>query len=296
MKVLSIGECTLDHFGLVDRFLDPGMKVEMSKFSVQGGGAAATASVLLARWGVETGFIGKVGDDPRGAQIEATLAEEGVDTSGLIHETDAISQFSFISLEGKSGERKMQFTDGTVDPLGADELDVDRIGEAELLVIDGLQPESQLHAIRAAGERGVPVLLDASDMDPSRAELAERSDYLITSERFASRFTGVGQLDAICESLLSVGPETVAVTLGDEGVVAATEGRDRLVREHAFEVDVTDTTGSGDIFAGAFAYGVVQGWSLERATQFANVTAGLSVAGIGARGAIPTFSEVESRL
>ena len=37
MSVLSIGECTLDHFGLVERFLDPGLKVEMSKFSVQGG-------------------------------------------------------------------------------------------------------------------------------------------------------------------------------------------------------------------------------------------------------------------
>lgn len=292
MKVLGIGECTLDHFGLVERFLDPGMKVEMSKFSVQGGGAAATALVVLARWGVDTGFVGKVGDDPRGAQIEATLAEEGVETSGLIHEDAAISQFSFITLENRSGERKMQFTRGTVSALEPGEIDVGRLDDAELLLVDGIQPKAQIRAMREAQKRNVPVLLDASDMEPSRADLVENSDYLMTSERFASRFTGVGQLDAICESLLEVGPQTVAVTLGDEGVVAAEEGRGGLVRESSHEVDVTDTTGSGDIFAGAFAYGILQDWSLEQTTRAANITAGISVSGMGARGSIPTLAEV----
>jgi len=296
MRVLGIGECTLDHFGLVERFLDPGMKVEMSKFSVQGGGAAATATVVVARWGIETGFVGKVGGDPRGAQIEATLAEEGIDTSGLIREADAVSQFRFTTLEWQSGERKMQFTRGTVPPLEASEVDREAIRRADLLLVDGLQPEVQLRAVRVAREMEIPTVLDASDMDPSRTELVERSDYLITSERFASRFTGVGQLDSMCGSLLSLGPRVVAVTLGDEGVVAAEQRREGLVRVDSHEVEVTDTTASGDIFAGAFAYGVLQGWSLGKTTRVANAAAGLSVAGIGGRGSIPTLEEVRSRL
>lgn len=296
MEVLGIGNCTLDHFGIVERFLDPGMKVQMSKFSVQGGGAAATAAVVLARWGVETAFIGKVGDDLRGQQIEATLAEEGIDTSGLVHEDEAVSQFSFISLESSSGQRQMMFTEGTVSDIAAEEVDRSDLDGAELLLVDGLEPEAQLELMRGAQERGVPVILDASDMEPSRSDMIELSDYVMASERFASRFTGVGELDHICESLLELGPKTVAITLGDEGVVGAQEGDDELVRERSYGVEVVDTTGAGDIFAGAFTYGVLEDWPLDRTIRVANITAGLSCGGIGARGAIPSFTEVESRL
>lgn len=296
MSVLGIGNCTLDHFGIVDRFLDPGMKVGMSKFSVQGGGAAATAIVVLARWGVDTAFIGKVGDDLRGRQIEATLAEEGVDTSNLVHEEEAVSQFSFISLESTTGRRKMMFTRGTVSDIGPEEVSHEPLDDAELLLVDGLEPEPQLEMMRAAKDRGIPIILDSSDMDPSRKELVELSDYLLASERFASRYTGVGQLESICETLLSAGPKTVAVTLGDEGVVGAQRGGDGLVRERSYEVDVVDTTGAGDVFAGAFTYGVLNDWPLAKTTRVANITAALSCGGIGARGAIPAFRVVESRL
>lgn len=296
MSVLGIGDCTLDHFGIVERFLDPGMKVEMSKFSVQGGGAAATAIVVLARWGVETSFVGKVGDDLRGQQIEMTLAEEGVDTDDLIREPDAVSQFSFITLENATGQRHMLFTRGTVSDIGASEVGTDQLDGVELLLVDGLQPDSQVKLMKAASQRDIPIILDASDMDPSRKDLVELSDYLLASERFASRFTGVGELDSICNSLLENGPHTVAVTLGDEGVVGTERNGNGSVRAPSYSVDIVDTTGAGDVFAGAFAYGVIEDWTLEKTTLFANYAAGLSCTGIGGRGAIPSFDDVQKRL
>ena len=296
MSVLGIGDCTLDHFGIVERFLDPGLKVEMSKFSVQGGGAAATAIVVLGRWGVDTAFIGKVGDDLRGQQIEMTLGEEGVDASGLIHEDDAVSQFSFITLENSTGKRQLMYTNGTVSPIEPDEVSTSQLDGAELLLVDGLQPEAQHKLMAEADDRGIPIILDASDMDPSREKLVERADYLLASERFASRFTGVGELDSICDSLLDAGPHTVAVTLGDEGVVGTDRQTDGLVRSKPYQVEVNDTTGAGDVFAGAFTFGVLEGWPLEKTVRFANTTAALSCTGIGARGAIPTLDEVRRRI
>lgn len=296
MSVLGIGGCTLDHFGIVERFLDPGLKVEMSKFSVQGGGAASTAVVVLARWGVDTSFIGKVGDDLRGRQIEMTLAEEGVDTDGLIHEDDAVSQFSFITLENTTGQRQLLYTHGTVSDIAAGEVDTTPLDETELLLVDGLQPEAQLELTARAVERDIPVILDASDMEPSRERLVERADYLLASERFASRFTGVGELDSICEALLEAGPHTVAVTLGDEGVVGADTDTDGPVRAREHEVDVVDTTGAGDVFSGAFTYGVLEDWPLDKMIRVANTAAALSCTGIGARGAIPDFEDVRRRI
>ena len=251
---------------------------------------------MLARWGAETGFVGKVGDDLRGRQIDATLAEEGVDTGHLIREADAVSQFSFITLERKTGRRQLMYTQGTVNDIEPGEVSEEWLDGVELLLVDGLQPRAQLELMRAAEQRDIPTLLDASDMEPSHRELVEHSDYLLASERFASRFTRVGQLESICESLLEAGPRAVAVTMGDEGVVSAEADGDGLIRDDAFHVDVVDTTGAGDVFAGAFAYGIIRDMPLEQTTRLANVAAGLSCSGIGGRGAIPSFEEAKAEI
>jgi sugar/nucleoside kinase (ribokinase family) len=297
MSVLGVGDCTLDHFGIVERFLDPSMKVEMSTFSVQGGGAAATATVVLARWGAETSFVGKVGDDFRGDQIEMTLAEEGIETDGLVHEREAVSQFSFVAIESSSAQRKVLYTEGTVSDIGPEAVADRHLEGTELVVVDGRHPDGQLDLMERANEAGVPVILNASETVPTRDELVGRSDYLLASERFASRLTGVGQLDSICASLLEAGPDAVAVTLGNEGAVAADASRpDEPVRIAPHEVEVVDTTGAGDVFAGAFSFGILRDWSLEETAEFANVAAALSCTGIGARGAIPRLDDVNQQL
>lgn len=297
MSVLGVGDCTLDHFGIVERFLDPSMKVEMSTFSVQGGGAAATATVVLARWGVETSFVGKVGDDFRGDQIEMTLAEEGIETDGLFHEREAVSQFSFVAIESSSAQRKVLYTEGTVSDIGPEAVADRDLEETELVVVDGRHSDGQLDLMERANEAGVPVILNASETVPTRDDLVERSDYLLASELFASRLTGVGQLDSICASLLEAGPDAVAVTLGDEGAVAADASRpDETVRIAPHEVEVVDTTGAGDVFAGAFSFGILRDWSLEETAEFANVAAALSCTGVGARGAIPALDDVNQQL
>lgn len=296
MAVLGIGDCTLEHFGVVDRFVDPGMKVEMSKFSVQGGGPAANSTVLLARWGTETAFAGKVGDDLRGEQIEATLAEEGVDTAELRKQSEAVSQFSFTTLDEQSGRKKTLYTRGSVSPMRPDEIDADWFEDVSLLLVDGRQVDAQRRAMQMADEQGSEILLDVNDVPPEAGGIVKHATYLVVSERFASRYTGVGELESLCEQLLEEGPRTVAVTLGNEGAVAADRGGDELVRVGAHPVDVVDTTGSGDVFSGAFAYGVQEGWDLERKLEVANVAAGLSCTGIGARGAIPDLQEVEAHL
>ena len=56
--------------------------------------------------------------------------------------------------------------------------------------------------------------------------------------------------------------------------------------------EVVDTTGSGDIFGGAFAYGLLQGYDLEKAITFANIAAGLSVSKVGIKESIPEINEV----
>ena len=60
----------------------------------------------------------------------------------------------------------------------------------------------------------------------------------------------------------------------------------------AFKVHAVDTTGAGDIFHGAFIYGLLHNWPLDRIMTFANAAAGLNCTHLGARGGIPPLGEI----
>jgi sulfofructose kinase len=294
MRILSVGSCTLDHIGVVERFLEPNLSAEMSKFSVQGGGCAATAVVALARWGVQAKFVGKVGDDPRGKLIESTLADEGVDTSDMILEPNAVSQFRFILVENGTGRKQTVYTRGSVSLLTSDEVPSEALDGVDVLLVDGQQKEPQLDLMRAAKDRGITVIFEAHRTQRDAAELVANADFLVASERFASQFAGVGQLESLCNALLERGPSRVIVTMGDEGVVGMEADDGEMIRQPAHPVEVVDTTGAGDVFMGALAYGVLHDWEFSRLLDFANKAAGISCTDLGGRSTIPAVDVIEN--
>lgn len=295
MRVLGVGNCTLDHFALVDRFLEPDSKKEVLQFSQQGGGAVATAMVALARWGVLSGFVGKAGDDERGRHIQRTLADEGVDTSNFVLQPGAVSQLAMVILEQHTARKQRVYTRGSVEPLSGDEVSESYLDGVELLLVDGVYRDAERKLIQGARERGIKVMLDAQTNSPAMVESVSHCDILVASERFASQFAGVGELKSLCSALLEKGPSLAFVTLGDEGCACMGEERD-LCRADPYSVDVVDTTGAGDVFHAGVIFGVLHGWTLERIARFANVAAGLTCTGIGARGPIPSLEAIESRL
>ncbi len=296
MRVLGVGNCTLDHIAVVDRFLEPDAQKEVLQFSQQGGGAVATATAALARWGAESAIVGKVGNDARGRQIVKTLSDEGVDISKCVLQDNAVSQLSMITIEQPTGRRQTVFTRGNVDPLRKSEIDDNVLDSVDFLLVDGTHPSVEIFLMESARARGIRVMLDAQENTPSIREAVAHCDVLVASERFASQFAGVGELKSLCNALIEKGPTTVVVTLGDEGCVAMQAGDREMIRSAAFPVQVVDTTGAGEVFHAGVIFGLIQGWSLAKITRFANVAAGLTCSGIGARGPLPTLDAITDRL
>ncbi len=295
MRVLGVGYCTLDFIGEVDRFAEPDAKVEWDKLSVQGGGAAATAMVTLARWGVDTLFVGKVGADARGGEIVATLSGEGIDVDGVVYQDGAISQVTFVVIESATGQKRTYFTVGTVDPLTEDEVGAQMLEGVDVLHVDGTSSSAQLKLVKLARERGILTVLDAERVEDGVIELVGASDIVVASERFASQFTGQGSLEGMCKALVERGPGVVVVTMGDEGAVAM-EKDGVLVRAPAYPVEVVDNTGAGDVFHGAFIYAYTMKRELSECLSFACVAAGISCLGLGGRERIPELAEVDAIL
>ena len=287
-RVVGIGDATVVQMG-VGRRSDEA-EVELNRFSVQAGGAVGTALATVCSFGGQARYIGRLSDDEFGHIILRGLREFGVDTSQVLIEPGKISPASFVLVDERTGRRMVRFTRGSVSPLEPGELPNDLLDDAALLLVDGRTPAAQIAAAERAKALGVPVLLDARHLGPGMGELLDLADAVIGSERFAAEVAHSSDMKRSLREIVKLGPRMAVLTLGEEGAMGL-EG-DAIVRAAAVSVEVIDSTGSSDVFRGAFAYGMLKAWSLDRCLPFANAAAGLNCRHLGGLGGIPSLAEV----
>jgi len=288
MLVVGCGLATLDLLGQVARMPAVDTKTELTAFSLQGGGPTATALATLARFGATARLVGKVADDEIGRLIRADLTDAGVDVTWLVAGGPGVSPLSFVAVDG-DGRRTVFHTSGVGARMEAGEWRRDALDGADLLLVDGHQMDAQIAAVEQAHAAGVPVLLDAGSLREGMGDLMALADAAVVSERFAGEVAPRGELEDSLVELARNGPRRVVITLGEGGSIGV-DG-DKLVRQAALEVRAMDTTGAGDVYHGAFAWGMVHGWPLERTMVFASATAGLSCRTLGGRAGIPSLDE-----
>ena len=292
--VVGLGQCCIDYLGSVEEYPDINEKEEVSNLTVQGGGPVATAMVTLSRLGVSTSFIGKISDDYFGRLIKDGLTSEFVNIDHVIVEKDKRSQFAFIVIEKETGKRTVLWSRATVAPLRSEEINRGVISAAKVLLLDGLMKESSVVAAEYARDMGTTVVVDAGSMREGTLALVNLSDYFIASDDFARQFSRANDPKSTAIELLALGAKTVIVTLGEKGSICVTP--DKFFYQPAFKIKAVDTTGCGDVFHGAFIFGLLQKWDLNETMRFASATAALKCREIGGRTAIPNLRDVEEFL
>ena len=265
-----------------------GAQAKVTEFRAQGGGLVATALVAAARLGARCDLFGLVGDDPVGKDILDELEDEGVSTAGVIAVPGASSPLSFVHVDQDSGERTIYHRPGR-GLVWPESTGLSAIAGCGALLVDTYFPELALAAARTARAHVVPVIADARPSN-TNAELMREVDVLIAPRQFA-RDAGLDHdLDAALEAIHGFGPKTALITLGTDGwVYSAPEGRGQGT---AFTVEAVDTTGAGDVFHGAFAYGLTQGWNTDRCAEFAGAVAAIKCTRLGGRTGIPDLAQV----
>lgn len=287
MKVVGLGQCSLDYITLLDGFPQEDAKKEVVDFTVQGGGPVATALVTLSRLGANSAIVGRVSDDPAGDEIRRGLKAEGVGVKGLLARPGGRSQQAVVLVNRKAGTRTICWQRPTVEPLSPREVNPAFLKGADLLLLDGLMMEASYKAAEHAARLGIPVMLDAGSMRPGMIKLASMSDYLVCSDRFVSDLKL--SIKEAFKKLRTGRTRAVTVTVGDKGSFTFYEGKVYL--QKAFKVKAVDTTGAGDVFHGAYAYGVIQGWDIKRTVEFASAVAAMKCRELGGRAGIPTLTE-----
>ena len=296
VDVVGLGLNAMDTICVVDRFPKPNTKTGIRQVRVEPGGQVATALATCARLGLTTRYIGSVGDDDAGrAQLES-LVRAGLGTENVRMVSGAKTQFAVILLEEGVGERTILWHHDPLLNYPAKDLQRDAVVSGRILHLDGCDSEAALQAARWAREAGIPVVIDIDELyDGGTEELLRNVDYFIAAEEFAARVLGpMTDNDALRALADRYGCRVVGITLGSRGAAFIQNGH--VFRSPAFHVSVADTTGAGDVFHGAFIYGLLQKWDLEKAVRFANAAAGLKCIETGARRGIPTLEQVMKML
>ena len=270
-RVVGLGQVTVEQLGMGPR--SPDAIVELATFSLQSGGAVGTALSTVCALGGQARYFGRLSDDEFGSTILRGLKAFGVDVTQVLIEPGKISPASFVFVDERTGRRLVRYTRGSTTTLEPGELPRNLFDDARVLLVDGRNPTVHV----AAAERAKALA--------GMGELLDLSDIVIGNERFAAEFSHTSDMKRSLVELTKMGPKVAVITLGEEGAIAL-EG-ETLVRQPALPVEVYDTTGASEVFRGAFIYGQLQGWPLDRCLPFANAAAALNCRHLGGTGGIP---------
>ncbi|RJR26309.1 MAG: sugar kinase [Desulfobacteraceae bacterium] len=292
VRVIGLGQACVDYRGVVPDYPSEDTKMEIEKLFSQVGGPAAVALMCLSRFGVKTAFFGSIGDDVLGERIAETLDRERIVADGLKKTKGSSSQFAFIAVTRDSAKRTIFWSRGTAPHLTAAEVDLRPYKGARILHVDGLMTDAAAEAARQAKEMGILVVMDAGTFRNGTREIAALVDILIASETFAVPLVAPGAgLDAQLQALKALGPRNVVITLGSSGSIGLENGV--VHRQDAFRVKTLDTTGAGDVYHGAYIYGLLKGWGMPECMRFASAAAAVKCSRINPDDFLPSLKDIE---
>jgi ribokinase len=260
------------------------------------GGKGSNQAVVIARAGVPVRLVAAVGNDKVGDSVRERLAREGVIADGLwtwsgptdrcIIQVDARGENTIVSLIGAAQ---------AFDPLAATDL-AQRVQPGDTLLFQGnLRPQVLRGCLAFARERGATTVLNPSPISAPEDYDWPLVDVAIMNAGEARVLGGEEHAPDAARRLCSAGATTVVVTLGAAGALAIDRGRQHAAAPRK-SVRVVDTTGAGDVFAGALVAAQAWGLSWSGALVVAVEAATLSVTRPGVLASFPGAAELAACL
>jgi sugar/nucleoside kinase (ribokinase family) len=257
-----------------------------------GGGSAANTMVALAQFGASAFYSCKVADDDIGNFYMNDLHNVGVVTNLDSQKHDGTTGQCLVMIT-PDAERTMTTFLGITQDLSVSELDAESLALSDYLYVEGYLVSSDtgkkaaIEASRLARQAGVKVSLTLSD--PAMVENFKEGfdeivdghvDLLFCNKEEALMWTGTGDVEAAAEALKK-DAAAFAITLGGDGsLIYDGSSLSLIAPQPALAVD---TNGAGDMFAGAFLYGITHGYTFIDAANLANKSAASLISKFGAR-------------
>ncbi|AYO20098.1 aminoimidazole riboside kinase [Vibrio owensii] len=271
------------------------------------GGAPANVAVAISRLGGNSAFFGRVGQDPLGRFMKATLAQEQVNTDYMLLDEAQRTSTVIVDLDD-SGERSFTFM---VKP-SADQFlipaDIPAFVQGEWLHVCSIALANEpsrsstlkaMQDIKAAGgfvsfdpNLREEVWANPEELKPVVRQAIELADVVKFSDDELLFLTDTDSLEAGLEAIKAFNNTLVLITQGAKGALVVFEGEQELIAGQA--VKPVDTTGAGDAFVGGLLARLAQHneWAnkeaIHSAVNWANGCGALATTQKGAMTALPT--------
>lgn len=305
--VAALGDLNLDLTLEVPAHPRPGGDAIATAQRSAVGGSATNTAIVLARAGVDCRLLARVGDDPWGRHLLATLRGEGEDAPDVAAvqvDPDEPTQVNVVAVT-PDGERTMYAYRGANTRLTATYEHAAVVGASEVLHVSayawlaGPQRAAADAALRAAAAAGVPVVVDVpvgpAEAVPDRLRaILPAVHTLVVSPAEARALAGVADDELAVARLLELGVTRVACKLGEEGCrLVRASGQVTVAAEPVVPVD---TTGAGDSFAAGVVLGLVDDRDDRSTGRLANELGGLAVSRHGAGLALASREQIAALL
>ncbi len=302
-KILVVGSINIDFIIETDTFPKEGETVSGCGFKKAAGGKGANQAVQLARLGANTAMVGALGGDADGREMRELLVSEGLDVCRIAEKSDLPTGCAVIVLHGTQN-RIIVYSGANGGLVKADvEFLKEEISKYDMVVLQ-LEIPMEINEIvaRYAYENGVPVFLNTAPYAPLPSTIMPYLTYVCPNETEAESLTGIviprsgntadlSVAKKAAEVLTKQGAKNVLITLGAAGAYLYGEGGE-YYSPSVKGVTAVDPTAAGDSFIGGFCYALTSGMDIDKALEFANRTAAVTVSRKGAIPSLPKLCEV----
>jgi sulfofructose kinase len=292
IDIIGIENPVMDFNILLEKMPDAGGFGSLKEYSWQGGGNVGSALVAAARLGAKCGIIGIVGDDPYGQFCIDDFKRHNIDTSHLIKDAGNKTSFCICLAEISTMGRSFIAKGGTKRQPTNKELDKKYISTTKYLHL-GPIGQPQVQAAIWAREMGITVVDDAGYFNPDTDEHTDLIDVFVGSEHYYKGLFHDNNYEKNCKAIQKRGPKIVVFTLGAKGCIGLNDDGEYFAIPAYEGLSIVDTTGAGDVFHGAFIFGLMQGWDVKKTSQFSSAVSAIKCTRLGGRAAIPDYITVQ---
>ncbi len=257
------------------------------------GGSAANTVIGAAKLGARCFYSCKIANDEMGTFYAEDLDKEGVNSNLSEQEREAGHTGRCIVMVTPDADRTMNTHLGITGDLSFEQVDEDALGDSEWLYIEGylvstdMAREAAIKTKKIAQDKGLKVAMSFSDLsmvkffhDGLKEMVGTGVDMLFCNLEEALLYTGTDSLEDAFEALKKCA-KAFAITMGPDGAVVW-QGEQKIdVAAH--KVEAIDTNGAGDLFAGAFLYGITHGLNFEKSGKLASFASARLVKEFGPR-------------
>jgi ribokinase len=300
-RILSLGSINADFQVRTDRRPEISETVLAHDFVRLGGGKAANVALLACKCGVPSQLFAHVGDDDLAEQAMKPLRDIGVDLSCVSRVAGHATGVAMITVppDGKKGivmapNANQIWSDDDAAHIAQA---ISKAPQNSVLVVNCEIPDFvSERAMQAARQNGFSIVLDPSPADRAKNSLLRLTDIVVPNSGEAQQLTGIECCDVHSatragDCLLERGVKAACIKLPDGGCVMVSE--EQIIHVCAAPVEVVDTTGAGDAFAGAMAIALLEQRPYPEAVGFAVATSHCAVTRYGSQPAYPSREEIK---